>query len=173
MSDDPNDKVGKPVTGLITGYWPSEGKNDPHAIHVKDYDERFTTFDDETAEPLQTGIKVTFRAEKNGDYWNIKEGTVAVVDSDPGPAREQRGQQGDIRNSECVQTNGDTGETRMFSMNDARIMSQSIVRSAVLFHQDREDSTVEDVEETAHRLADLEPELVRQLRSVPLGGETA
>lgn len=170
MSDDPNDKVGKEVTGLVTHYWPSEGDNDPHAVLVKDYDERFTTFDDETAEPLQTGIKVTFRAEKNGEYWNIKEGTVAVVDSDPGPVREQRDEKGDIRNSECVQNN-DGEAMHMFSMNDARIMAQSITRSAVLFHQDREDSSVEDVEETAERFADLQSELVQQLRGVPLEGE--
>lgn len=168
MSDDPNDKVGKPVTGLITDYWPSEGPKDPHALYVKGYDEKFTTFDDDTAEPVQTGVKVTFRAEKNGQYWNIKDGTVGMVDSDPGPVREQRGAKGSIKSSECV-SNGDA--MHMFSMKDARIMAQSITRSAALFHQDRADSTAEDVEETAERFADLQAELFQQLRTVPLKGE--
>lgn len=158
---DPNDKVGKPVTGLVTHYWASEGENDPHALYVKGYDEKFTTFDDETANPIQTGLKVTFRAEKNGQYWNIKEGTVAVVDSDPGPAREQRGENGDIRSSECVQ---DADAVPMNTVKDARIGSLSLFRSAALYHKDREDSTDADVIQTALNYAEAQEQVVRKLR---------
>lgn len=170
MTDDPHDKVGKPVTGVVTAYYPSEGKNDPHNVYISGHDQGFSTFDADTAEPIEEGIKITFRAEKNGQWWNIKEGTVSIVDRDPDTADDDTGDNGSIRNSECVQTNSDGEAMHMFSMNDARIMAQSITRSAVLFHQDREDSSIEDVEETAERFADLQGELVQQLRGVPLEG---
>jgi hypothetical protein len=167
MTEDPNDKVGKPVKGIVTHYWPSEGENDPHALYVKGYDEKFSTFDDETAAPIQTGTEVHFRAEKNGEHWNIKDGTVSVLDDDPGPVREQRGTDGSIKSSEC------SGEDamRMFSMDDARIMSQSITRSAVMFHQYRAESTVADVEETAEQFAELQADLFKQLRGAVMEAE--
>lgn len=135
------------VEGIVTAFYPSEGDNDPHNVYVNN--NRFSTFDDDTVAEIEEGIQVEFEAEQNGDYWNIVGGSVEVVES---------GEE------------SPTGEIEPMSLNDARVSSQSVLRSAVLHHQHREDSTAEDVVETAKTFADAQVALYERLRQVGRDG---
>jgi len=152
MSED--DEAGREVTGTITAFYPSEGEQDPHNVYIAG--DRYSTFDDATVADIAEGVTVRFRAEQNGDFWNIVEGTVEVLDDAPADA--------DMTGNTASDGSG-------FSPTDARIMAQSLIRSAVLFHQHRDDSTHEDVATTAERFAALQTGLFRQLRNSEQGGE--
>jgi hypothetical protein len=99
VSTNPNDEIGKQVTGIVTGYFPSEHEHDPYTVYIDGV--RYSSFAPGTVEAVVEGIKVTFRAEKNGDYWNIKDGTVAVIDHDP-DGWNDRGMSGGVATSECA-----------------------------------------------------------------------
>lgn len=162
MSD--NDTSGTEVTGTVSQFYPNEDRENTPPAFILDGD-RYSVMADEDADRISENVTIRFRYRKktteNRTYRNVVPESVEVLGV-------QQPTEGSVKSSEGVQKNGDM---HMFSMDDARIMAQSITRSAVLFHQDREDSTVDDVEETAERFADLQSELVQQLRGVPLKGE--
>lgn len=162
MSD--NAQPGTEITGTVTKFYPNDDRQNTPPAFILDGD-RYSVMADEDADRLAENVTIRFRyrekTTENGTFRNVVKNSVEVLGV-------QQPTGGSIRSSEGVQKNGDM---HMFSMNDARIMAQSITRSASLFHQDRKDSTVEDVLETAERFADLQSELVQQLRSVPLEGE--
>lgn len=170
MSDDSNDKVGKPVTGVVTAYYPSEGKNDPHNVYISGHDQGFSTFDADTTEPIEEGIEITFRAEKNGKWWNIKEGTVSIRDRDPDAGGETAGGKGSIRNSEGVQKNGDRGELfespgdRSKRCNTALMQAVDMVKPMVEpdISEDRYEELVDRVLKTAPKFEQKLREMNRQ-----------
>lgn len=145
-----NEEKTREVTGTVTAFYPSEGEDDPNNVYVDSEDGRFSTFHDETVEELEEGAHVEFEAEQNNGHWNIVDGSVEFLDEEP-------------------EVYGDTNGTDPFSQTDARIASQSILRSAVLHHQHREDSTDSDVVETAERFADEQIALYEKLRNAGTG----
>ena len=152
MAED--DEAGREVTGTVTAFYPSESEQDPHNVYIAG--DRYSTFDDATVADIAEGVAVRFRAERNGDFWNIVESTVEVLDDAPADADVYGGTD-----------SGDAG----FSPTDARITAQSLIRSAVLHHQHRDESTAEDVAVTAERFAALQTGLFQQLRNGGQGGE--
>lgn len=145
MGDDDQDR--REVTGTVTGFYPSEGEKDPHNVYVEG--DRYSTFDDATVADIAEGATVRFHAEQNNGHWNIVDGSVEVLDSAPADAAGHGGRDAD-----------GVG----LSPTDAPIMAQSLIRSAVLFHQNRAESTAEDVAATAERFAALQTDLLQQLR---------
>lgn len=148
MSDD---RETKEVAGAVTAFYPSEGENDPYNIYVDTEDGKFSTFNGETVEVIEEGVQVEFEAVQNNGHWNIVDGTVEIIEDD---------------DSEVY---GETAVDVAMAPTDARIASQSLIRSAVLFHQNREDNTDEDVADTAERFADVQTSLYRKLRNA--GGD--
>ena len=120
-------------------------------VYVDSEDGRFSTFHDETVAEIEKGVRVRFEAKRNGQHWNIVDDSV------------------DILEDEESEVYGGMDEPMLFGLDDARISSQSLVRSSVMFHQDRDGSTVEEVEKTAHELADLQIELTEKLRNAGRG----
>lgn len=150
MSDD---QWGEEVVGTVTAFFPSNDENKPHGVRVDG--DRYTTFNDADVEEIEEGIAVRFRYEQNGEHRNIVEDSVEIIED----------------NADEPEVYGDTAEAEPFSMNDARIGAQSALRSAVLHHQHREDSTDEDVVETAQKFADVQADLHRKLRNTGQGEE--
>lgn len=176
MSDDPNDKVGKPVTGVVTAYYPSEGEQDPHNVYIDGYDQGFSTFDDATAEPIEEGIEITFRAEKNGQWWNIKDGTVAVVDRDPDTEDEDTGEKGSIKSSEGVVKNGNSGELFESPGDRSRRCNTALMQAVDLVKPMVEPDISEDrYEELVNRVLTTAPKFEQKLREMnrQAAGETA
>ncbi|WP_226006044.1 hypothetical protein [Natrinema salinisoli] len=147
MSDD---QEGTEASGSVTDLYRSSSENKPHGVHVDGT--RYTTFNDEDVEEIGEGVTIQFRYVENGDHRNIVPGSVEIVEESNGP-----------------ETYGDTAGEEPFSMNDARIGAQSALRSAVLHHQHREDSTDEDVIATAQKFADAQADLYRKLRNTGQG----
>jgi hypothetical protein len=144
------EQEGTPVSGKVTQYYPSEGENDPYALYVDG--DRYTTFNGEDVEDVKEDVVVRFQYVQNGKHRNVVPGSVEVVDADDEP-----------------EVYGSTGDVEPFSPSDAKITSQSVLRSAVLHHQRREDSTVEDVVETAKTFADAQIALYKQFRNAKHG----
>lgn len=166
MSDDPHDKVGKEVTGVVTVYWPSEGKR-PHGLYVSGHDEKFTTFDDATADPIEEGIKVAFRAEKNNGHWNIKEGTVSILDRDPDTGDEATGEKGSIKSSEGVVKNGDSGELFESPGDRSRRCNTALMQAVDLVKPMVESDISEDrYEELVDRVLKTAPKFEQKLREM-------
>jgi hypothetical protein len=151
MSND--DQQGTEVSGVVTRFYPSQEEGKPHGVYVDG--DRYTTFNDEDVEEIAEGAVVQFRYEQNGEHRNVVPGSVTVVDTDEKP--EVYG--------------GTSSEDDMLPLTDARIMSQSILRSAVFHHQHREESTPQDVEETAKQFADAQTHLFRRLRGIEQEGD--
>jgi len=167
MTEDPNEKAGKQVTGVVTAYYGSEGDQDPHNVYIEG--EKFSTFDDETADPIEEGIEVTFRTEKNGRYWNIKDGTVAVVDTDPDyePDRDA-GSRGSIRNSEGVNKNGGGDGQPFESPRDRSIRCNVALKQArelcqPLMAEDMSEDRFHEVEELVAATAETFAAKLREL----------
>lgn len=146
------DQETKSVEGAVTAFYPSEGENDPYNVYVDTEDGKFSTFNGETVEDIEEGVRVRFEAEQNNGHWNIVDGSVEIIEQDEEP-----------------EVYGDTEPDTTMSPTDARIGSQSVLRSAVLHHQHREDSTDEDVVETAKRFADAQLSLYEKLRNAGQG----
>lgn len=144
----------KAVEGRITAFYPSEGENDPYNLYVNTEDGKFSTFNGDTVGDIEEDIHVRFEAEQNNGHWNIVDDSVEIVE-----------------NADEPEVYGSTDSDVPMSPSDARIVSQSVLRSAVLFHQGREDSTDEDVKETAEEFADTHLELYGKLRNAGQDGE--
>lgn len=141
----------KDVSGVVNAvFWNEGDDNKPVKVYLKDEEKPYSTFDTETVSAIEEGRAVAFDVEENNGYQNIVDDSVEI--------REQDG----ARSTETESDTG-SGDAAAFTPTDARIMSQSLIRSAVLFHQNREDSTAEDVVETAEKFADAQNDLFQQL----------
>ena len=151
MSDEQETKT---VKGTVTAFYPSEGENNPYNVYVDSEDGKFSTFNGEAVSEIKEGARVQFEVVENNGHWNIVDDSVEILED------------------EKPEVFGDTDEVEPFAPTDARITSQSVLRSAVLHHQHREESTDGDVARTAERFAELQIELYEKLREAGNEGDT-
>lgn len=153
----------KDVTGIVTAFFESEGANKPHKVYIRGEDGAFSTFDDATVEAVEDGIEVAFTAEKNGEYWNITDGSVEVVDTDPDV---QEGASGaSIRNSEGIQS----GDGEVFESPRARSIRCNVALKQArelcqpMLTEDVSEARFEEIRATVLETADVFAEKLREL----------
>lgn len=156
MSD--NGDAETKTTGTVSTFYPDEDRDNTPPAFMLD-GKRYSVMDDEDAELINENVTIRFRYRKNGRFRNVVKGSVEVLGV-------QQPTSGSIRSSEGVQKN-----ELLFSLKDAWVGAQSSIRSATLYHKDREDSTVDDLEETAEQLANLQIKLAARLREARTTGE--
>lgn len=144
-----SDKQKKEVVGVVMKYYPSEGENDPHNVYVDSEDDRFSTFNDATVDPIEESIKIGFVAEQNNGHWNIVDNTVTVVDCDPDIPQDDT-ETGSVRSSEGVQKSGDgapfeSPRARSIWCNVA--LKQAWELCQPLMHEDESEARVREIRE--------------------------
>lgn len=162
MSD--NAEKGTEITGTVNKFYPNEDRENTPPAFMLDGN-RYSVMAEEDANRIGENVTIRCRYRKktteNGTYRNVVPESVEVLGV-------QQPTGGSVRSSEGVTQNG-----MMFSFKDARIGAQSSIRSAVMYHRDREESTVDDVEETAERFTDLQVKLAARLRDAGKTGEAS
>ncbi|QLG62061.1 hypothetical protein [Halorarum salinum] len=145
----------KEVVGIVTAYYPSEGENDPYNVYVDSEDGKFSTFTAETADPIEEGVKVAFVAVQNKGHWNIKDGTVDVVDTDP-----------DITEPE---TEADAGGSEVFESPRARSIRCNVALKQArelcqpMLTEDVSEARFEEIRATVLETADVFAEKLAEL----------
>lgn len=104
-------------------------------------------------------------AEQNNGHWNIKDGTVDVVDRDPD--REDDAEVGSVKNSEGVKKNGDDGDVYE-SPRDRSIRCNVALKQArelcqPLIYEDVSEARVREIRDMVLEPADKFSEKLRQM----------